>query len=215
MTYIYYGDIKMNEKIDLKKVEKQTYRFTFTDGLYDMTYGSLLIFIAIAPILREILYPSYIIFLILPAPLILILGKRYITIPRIGIVKFNQNRTKSRKKIGLLIAILLPITVVLVVLTFLGVYNIKVGGYIVPVGAGLFVLILLSLIAYIMDYSHFYIYAVSIGLGIPLAELLEPIFREPLDYIISFGISGTLILIYGIITLIKFIKKYPIPKERV
>jgi len=214
MTYIYYGDIKMNEKIDLKKVEKQTYRFTFTDGLYDMTYGSLLIFIAIAPILREILYPSYIIFLILPAPLILILGKRYITIPRIGIVKFNQNRTKSRKKIGLLIAILLPITVVLVVLTFLGVYNIKVGGYIVPVGAGLFVLILLSLIAYIMDYSHFYLYAVSIGLGIPLAELLEPIFREPLDYIISFGISGTLILIYGIITLIKFIKKYPIPKER-
>ena len=93
----------MNEKIDLKKVEKQTYRFTFTDGLYDMAYGCLLVFIAIAPILREILYPSYIIFLILPAPLILILGARFITVPRIGIVKFNQNRTKSRNKIGLLI----------------------------------------------------------------------------------------------------------------
>ena len=213
--HIYYGEMKMTEKIDLKKVEKQTYRFTFTDGLTDMTYGSLLIFIAIAPILREILYPSYIIFMILPAPLILILGKRFITIPRIGIVKFNQNRTKSRNKIGLLIAILLPITVVMVVLTFLGVYNIKVGGYIVPVGAGLFVLILLSLIAYIMDYPHFYLYAISIGLGIPLAALLKPIFGEPLHYIISFGISGTLIFIYGLITLIKFIKKYPTPKEGV
>jgi hypothetical protein len=178
-----------------------------------MTYGSLLIFIAIAPILREILYPSYIIFLILPAPLILILGKIYITIPRIGIVKFNQNRTKSKNKIRLLIAILFPITVVMVVLTFLGVYNIKVGGNIVPIGAGVFALILLSLIAYIMDYPHFYLYAVSIGLGIPLAELLEPIFGEPLDYIFSFGISGTLILIYGIITFVKFIKKYPIPEE--
>jgi 4-amino-4-deoxy-L-arabinose transferase-like glycosyltransferase len=205
----------MNEKIDLKKVEKQTYQFTFTDGLYDMAYGSLLIFIAIAPILREILYPSYIIFLILPASLILILGKRFVTVPRIGIVKFNQNRTKSRNKIGLLIAILFPITVVMVVLTFFGFFNIKVGGYIVPVGAGLFALILLSLIAYIMDYSHFYLYAVSIGLGIPLAELLEPIFGEPLDYIISFGISGILILVYGIITFVKFIKKYPIPKGRV
>lgn len=203
----------MTEKIDLKKVEKQTYRFTFTDGLYDMAYGSLLIFIAIAPILREILYPSYIIFVILPASLILVLGKRFITIPRIGIVKFNQNRTKSINKIRLLIAILVPITVVMVVLTFLGIYNIKVGEYIVPVGAGLFTLILLSLIAYSMDYPHFYLYAVSIGLGIPLAELLEPIFGEPLDYLISFGISGTLILIYGIITLIKFLKKYPIPKE--
>jgi len=205
----------MTEKIDLKKVEKQTYRFTFTDGLYDMTYGSLLICFAIAPILREILYPSYIIFLTIPAPLILILGKIFITIPRIGIVKFNQNRTKSIKKIGLLIAILFPITVVAVVLTFLGVHNIKVGGYIVPVGAGLFALILLSLIAYTMDYPHFYLYAISIGLGIPLAELLEPIFGEPLHYIISFGISGTLILLYGIITLIKFIKKYPTPTEEI
>ena len=212
--HIYYGDMKMPEKIDLKKVEKQTYRFTFTDGLTDMTYGSLLIIIAIAPILREILYPSYIIFLILPPSLIIILGKIFITVPRIGIVKFNQNRTKSRNKIGLLIAILLPITVIMVVLTFLGIYNIKVGGYIVPVGAGLFVLILFSIIAYIMDYPHFYLYAVSIGLGIPLAALIKPIFGEPLHYILSFGISGTLILIYGIITLIKFLKNYPIPKER-
>lgn len=205
--------MKMPEKIDLKKVEKQTYQFTFTDGLYDMAYGSLIFFIAIAPILRDILYPSYIIFLILPAPLILILGKLYITIPRIGIAKFNQNRTKSRNKIGLLIAILFPITVLMVVLTFLGVYNIRVGGYIVPVGAGLFALILLSVIAYIMDYPHFYLYGISIGLGLPLAALLKPIFGEPLHYLISFGISGTLILIYGIITLIKFIKKYPIPEE--
>jgi 4-amino-4-deoxy-L-arabinose transferase-like glycosyltransferase len=203
----------MSEKIDLKKIEKQTYRFTFTDGLYDIAYGSLIFFIAIAPILREILYPSYIIFLVLPAPLILILGKIYITIPRIGIAKFNLSRTKSRNKIGLLIAILFPITVILVVLTFLGVYNIKVGGYIVPVGAGLFALILLSTIAYIMDYPHFYLYAVSIGLGIPLASLLKPIFGDPMHYIISFGISGTLILLYGIITLIKFIKKYPTLKE--
>jgi hypothetical protein len=203
----------MIEKIDLKKVEKQTYQFAFTDGLYDMAYGSLIFFIAIAPILREILYPSYIIFLVLPAPSILILGKIFITIPRIGIVKFNQNRTKSRNKIGLLIAILFPITVVLVVLTYLGIYNIKVGGYIVPIGAGLFVLILLSVIAYVMDYPHFYLYAVSIGLGIPLASLLKPIFGDPMHYLISFGISGPLILIYGIITLIKFIKKYPILKE--
>ena len=205
----------MSEKIDLKKVEKQTYRFTFTDGIYDMAYGSLIFFIAIAPILREILYPSYIIFLILPPSLIILLGTRFITVPRIGIVRFNQKRIKSRKKIGLLIAILFPITVVMVVLTYLGLYNIKVGGYIVPVGAGLFVLILLSLIAYIMDYPHFYLYAVSIGLGIPLATLLKPIFGDPLHYLISFGISGTLILLYGIVTLIKFIKKYPIPHEEI
>ena len=97
----------------------------------------------------------------------------------------------------------------------MGLYNIKVGGYIVPVGAGVFVIVLLSVIAYILDYPHFYIYAVSIGLGQPLAALLKPIFGEPLDYLISFGISGALIFIYGIITLVKFIRKYPVPKAEI
>ena len=113
----------------------------------------------------------------------------------------------------LLFVILFPLTVLMVILTAIGIFNLEIGKYIVPVGASIFALILLSLIAYIMDYPHFYIYAISIGLGIPFAELLESIVGEPLDYIISFGISGTLILIYGLITFTKFIKKYPIPKE--
>lgn len=205
----------MIEKIDLRQVEKQTYRFTFSDGIYDIAYGSLLIFIAIAPILREMIYLGYIFFMILPAPLIILLGKKFISIPRMGIVKFNYNRSKSKNKLMLLIAILFPLTVIIVVLTFIGMFNVKVGGYIVPVGAGLFALLLLSTIAYTLEYPHFYLYAVSIGLGIPLAELMEPIVGEPFDYIISFGTSGTFLCIYGIITLIKFIKKYPIPKEEI
>ena len=205
----------MLEKIDLKNVEKQTYRFTFSDGLYDMAYGSLLLSFAIAPILREMIYLGYIFFMILPATLIILLGKRYISVPRMGIVKFNYNRSQSKNKILLLIAILFPLTVLMVVLTILGMFQVKFGGYFVPVGAGLFALVLLSSIAYILDYPHFYLYAVSIGLGIPLAELIEPIVGEPFDYIISFGISGTLILIYGAMTLIKFIKKFPIPKEEI
>lgn len=114
-----------------------------------------------------------------------------------------------------MIAILFPLTVLMVVLTFLGIYNVAVGGYIVPVGAGLFALILLSSIAYILDYHHFYLYAISIGLGISLAELIEPIVGEPLVNVLSFGISGTLIFIYGTITLIKFIKKNPLPAEEI
>jgi hypothetical protein len=203
----------MIENINLKEIEKQTYRFTFQDGLYDIAYGCLLFFIAIAPILREIIYLWYILFLVLPASLILILGKRYISIPRIGVVKFRLKRTEAKNKIHLLAAILFPITVIMVVLTFLGMFNITLGGYIVPVGAGIFALVLLSVVGYILDYSHFYLYAISIGLGIPLAEILRLIISEPYDYLISFGISGILILIFGLITLVRFIKKYPITSE--
>jgi hypothetical protein len=201
----------MIENIDLHKIEKQTHRLTFEDGLYDMTYGTMLISYAIAPILREIIYLGYIIFMIIPAPLILLLGKRYITIPRIGIVKFRQNKTSAKNKIHLLTAIFVPLTIILVVLTYLGMFNIHVGGYYVPVGAGIFALILLSSIAYIINYPHFYLYAMSIGLGIPLTELIEPLTGEFYNYLISFGISGTLILLYGIFTFTKFIKTYKKP----
>ena len=201
------------EHINLHEIEKQTYRLTFQDGLYDMTYGTLLIIFAIAPILREIIYLWYIVFMIIPAPLILILGKRYITMPRIGIVKFGLERNKAKNKIHLLTAILFPITVIVVILTFIGMFNVRVTGYIVPLGTGLFALVLLSSIAYILNYSHFYLYAISIGLGIPLTELLEPLLGEPYDYLFSFGISGIIILSYGIYTLLKFIKIYTIPNE--
>ncbi|MBN2065627.1 MAG: hypothetical protein JW771_02335, partial [Candidatus Thermoplasmatota archaeon] len=82
----------MVDRLNLKEIEKKAYRFTFNDGLYDMTYGTLLVSIAVAPILREMIYLGYIFFLIVPAPLIILLGKKYITIPRIGIVKFSRTR---------------------------------------------------------------------------------------------------------------------------
>ena len=211
--HIYNRVIQMNEKIDIEKIEKQTYQFTFSDGIYDMAYGTMLIIFAIAPILREIIYLWYILFMIIPAPLIILLGKRYITLPRIGIVKFGEKRDKARNKIHLLTAILFPLTVIVVVLTFIGMFNIKVTGYIVPVGAGIFAIVLLSSIAYILHYSHFYLYGISIGLGIPLSELIEPIVGEPYDYLISFGISGLMILLFGLRTFLRFINMYQIPKE--
>jgi hypothetical protein len=203
----------MVEQLNLKEIEKKAYQFTFKDGLYDMAYGLLLVLVSIAPILREMIYLGYIFFLIFPAPLIIILGKRYVTIPRIGIVKFSQKRTKSQSKILLLIAVLVPLTVLMVILTFLGMFNVTVGGYIVPVGAGLFALILLSLVAYFIDYSHFYLYGISIGLGIPVAEVLEPLLGDLFNYVVCFGISGALIFMYGLLTFITFVQKYPIPNE--
>ena len=205
----------MVDRLNLKEIEMKAYRFTFKDGLYDMTYGTLLVSIAVAPILREMIYLGYIFFLIVPAPLIILLGKKYITIPRIGIVKFSRTRAKSQRKLLLLVVVLVPLTVLMVILTAVGMFNVTVGGYLVPVGAGLFVLLLFSFIAYVIDYSHFYLYAVSIGLGIPVSELVEPLLGEPFDYIVSFGISGALILLYGLINCIKFDQKYPLPKEEI
>lgn len=209
----------MNEKMNLKEIEKKAYRFTFKDGIYDIAYGALLISIAIAPILREIIYLGYIVFLVLPAPLIIILGKKYITTPRIGIAKFNKNRVKTQKRIMLISSILIPLTILLVILTAMGIFpgNIgtMLGGYAIPVGAGIFAIILLSVTAYLIDFPHFYIYGITIGLGIPIADILHKTIGQPLDNLITFGITGIILLIFGIFTMLKFLQQYPIPREEI
>lgn len=207
----------MTEPMNLKEIEKKAYRFTFTDGIYDLTYATLLIMIALAPILRELIGLGYILFLVIPAPLLLLLGIRYISVPRIGLVKFNQHRKTTQKKIAIICIILLPLTVILVLLTaaqiFPGSYGTLLGVYTVPIGGALFAIALLSLIAYFIEFSHLYAYGLAIGLGILISELLYDPVAPPWNSVIAFGISGTLLFIYGIIELVRFIRTYPLPKE--
>ena len=107
----------MTEKMNLKEIEKKAYRFTFQDGIYDIMFGVLLVSFALAPILREVIGLGYILFLVIPAPLILTLGKRYITVPRIGIVKFGLNRQVAHKKLVIISVILVIITLILLMMT--------------------------------------------------------------------------------------------------
>jgi len=209
----------MKENINLKELEKKAYQFTFKDGIYDIAWGALLISIAIAPILREIIYLGYIIFLVLPAPLIIILGKKYITTPRIGIVKFNKTRRKAQKRIKLISSILIPLSILLVILTAIGIFpgnlGAMLGGYAIPVGAGIFAIVFLCGAAYLIDFPHFYIYGIIIGLGIPVADILHNTIGPPLDNLLTFGITGIILLIFGVFTMSQFLQKYPIPKEEI
>jgi len=207
----------MTEPINLKDIEKKAYRFTFNDGIYDLTYATLLIMFALAPILRELIGLGYILFLVLPAPLLFLLGIRYISLPRIGLVKFNQRRKTTQKKLAILCIILVPLTVILVLLTavqiFPGSYGTLLGVYTVPIGAAFFAIAFLSFLAYLLEFSHLYAYGLIIGLGILISELLHDPVAPPWNSVIAFGISGTLLFIYGIIELVRFIRTYPLPKE--
>ena len=209
----------MTEKMNLKEIEKKAYRFTFQDGIYDIMIGILLISFALAPIIREIIGLGYILFLVIPAPLIFTLSKKYITTPRIGIVKFSEKRQTSYKKLVIISIILVIITVILLIMTimkiFPGTFGSLLDGYAVPLIIGISTIIGLGVFAYIKDFPHLWIYGLIIGFGIIIAEVLYKTVGTPLDGIITFGIPGILVLFYGIIILFRFLRKYPLPKEEI
>ena len=79
----------MNQKLDLRKMEKKAWNTYYAqDGLYDILFGIMMVVGAI----RTITDIPWVTLGILAGILVIPLGKRYITTPRIGRVKFGEER---------------------------------------------------------------------------------------------------------------------------
>ena len=214
----------MTESIDLKSLEKKAYRAVFDDGLWDMFIGLLILNLALGPLLNLLFDWSKFLSIIIPslgwnivALLIFILGKKYITTPRVGYVKFGPKRKSKELKLKIFLIILFVFNLILFILPTLGIINYR---QIQPLlinlllGFGIFTFPFF-VIAYFLDYTRLYFYAFSVGIGFFLTDLLTPIVGDPLDSVIVFGVIGVIIVIIGLYFFIYFLKKYPLSKEEV
>ena len=166
----------MTPDINLKALEKKAWKSTFQDGLYDIVFGVLLVSFGIAPIVRQIIGLWYIPIMVLPAPFIFIFGKKFVTVPRIGIVKFGPKRRATHKMTVKIMVIVFIVTLILFLMTitktFPGTLRTILKGYAVPLGIGISAFIGISFYARLKDFQRMYIYAILIGLCIPVAEVL-------------------------------------------
>ncbi len=150
------------------------------------------------------------------ACLIFILGKRYISKPRIGFVKFGQIRKKRNKLLAVFLGINVGLTVIIFIFTLLGIFQLSLPGYMVMLVIGLlFITTPFSFLAYFIQLKRIYLYALLGGFGLFFSELLDPILGAPFNDILVFIPFGGMILIFGIIILIRFLSKYPLTKKGV
>jgi len=207
----------MNEIINLKEIEKRSYGAYFQTGIYDISFAVLILSFAIAPVIRDVIGRFYIPIVIIPASLIIVLGMKYLIVPRLGIVKFSEKRKSAKKKMRIITVLSTATLTALLALTAAGVFPGFIGevlsGVMFMLIIGIILVIFMGFIAYIMDFKNMLYYGLAIGIGIPTSEFLYSVVGAPLDSLITFGTLGSLLLIYGIINLSCFLKKYPIPKE--
>jgi hypothetical protein len=194
----------------LKEIERRAYRSTFEDGIYDIVFGILFLILAWIPVLESAGIPrsyGYVLLLILiPIPW---LGKKFITIPRLGAVEFGEKR-KSRRQYGVLIGIgaiilILPLLIIMFAQGFPGGLTWRTTGIIAAP--------LVAIVVYLMDYPRMYIYAAGLLFCILESEMLLGYVGAPLNFFISFAIPGVAILIFGLKLLLSFVKKYPKPAQ--
>jgi hypothetical protein len=85
----------MSQKINLKEIERKSWTSYFQDGFYDIFMGLLMLGMGLILLFDANDWYIAVIWLGL---LILIIGRRLITIPRVGRVKFGPERRIKQKK---------------------------------------------------------------------------------------------------------------------
>ncbi len=212
----------MTQSLNLKELERRAFRLTYQDGLYDIYLGGMIAsFAAFAFTIfpgNETESLTTLFYFLLGAGLsnlVFWLGKKTITLPRIGLVNFGPVRQKRKKDLMLALAVIVAVQVLVVLLQFSTLRFPAVREWLAPilgqadnsrlmvaVVAVLFVAPGMLLIAYKEDIPRGYYHAVVLALAIFVMILLDQAWWMVL--------GGVLILVPGLVLLVRFLQRYPL-----
>jgi hypothetical protein len=197
----------------LKELERRAYRSTFDDGIYDIQFGLIFLILALIPILQTVGISRFVGYaLLIISPMLLPwLGKRFITIPRMGAVEFGPKR-KSRRRLLLAIgaAVIILMLPLLIMIVGKGIPG-RLGWSIIAMSAAP----VLAIAVYFLDFPRLFVYLALLMFAVFESEILLEYVHSPFNTIISLGIPGAIIFAIGLTLLFKFMKKYPKPAPEV
>ena len=200
----------MEQKINLKQLEKNSAAGIFQTGIVEIGIGLILMVSFLAMLFDDIRY--YIDILFIVPVVFIVLGVKYIANPRMGVVKFARRRVKKSRLMSITITTFLVITVTL---TIFGNTN-TIAEFINPrwIISGIIFFICIA-VAYFQNFDRMYIYAFLLTGAFNLSEEI----RENTWFISENGyaylLASIVLIVIGSVYLIRFLKKYPLPKEGV
>jgi hypothetical protein len=208
---------------DLKEIERKAFRATYQDGLLDICISFVVGSMALMMFMddREDYAWLYLLLAFLGVGIgqfIFWAGKKYITLPRMGQVKFGEMRRKRGKTLTLILAAVVVVQVAIVLLTA-GALAIPAWGatlqelfpgknsmdLLVAALSAVFVGPSMMAVAYFTDFPRGYYIALVMTLGV----FLMVWYWQPL---IQIG-AAVLILIPGLILFVRFLRQYPPVQE--
>ena len=216
----------MSQNINLKALERKAWTSYFQDGLWDIFLGLLLVSSAVNTWLSDTGVPSstriptYMAIMVLGG-LVVWAGKRFITVPRIGRVKFGPARKVRMNKLR----VVLFISVLVIWALFLAGLGIKndwlqrpewwlIGRTSIAAAiVTLNFLVVFSLMAYFMEFKRLYLYGVLFA----LQEVVGVGWREfagvDIGFFIGSAVSAVIVLLIGTVVLVRFLREYPLPAD--
>jgi len=201
----------MAEKMNLAKIEKKIYSSLFNDGTLDILGGLWLLGLWFSILLEDLgfgISEEIMLYTVIPAFVIYFALIFFVTNPKKGVIKLPEKVKRSKTKF-------LTIQVIwLVAALIVGLYF-----SMQPINAGLsndiFVslfwitgsILLCSLAAFYLKIDRFYIYGLLLAIPFPFRIFTKNIFFDIST--IMFFVVSIIILCWGIVILIRFIKNTP------
>jgi len=212
----------MSQDLNLKAIERKAFRSFHQDGLWDIYIGGLMLVLSQMFSIPENGEDelSYIGFTLLGVGIVFAifqLGKKYITTPRMGQVRFGAERQKRKITLGWIMGVYVLVTLGLFLFS-LYVWNVAGSEPVtnVPVSpslervlvaalAALIVGTSMIVISYFREFMRGYYIALLMGCGFFFTLLL--------DKTIPMIIAGALILVPGLVLFIHFLRQHPLPPQ--
>ena len=193
----------MNKKIDLKEIERKAYTSYHQDGVIDITIAGV-VFIFTIMIVSDMPWLGGITGIL--AISFYAGAKKLLTVPRIGYVKFPQQRAQRITAVTVVLGILAFVAGIVAFLqtTSQGTpawLQLLIENYMLTIGAAVAALFLLG--GYAFKTKRIYVYALFTLIMFVAGHFI--IF--PLYYYLT--ALGTLILLIGLTMMIRFVRKYP------
>ena len=210
----------MSQNISLKELERKAWTSYFQDGLWDIYLGLLLLAMAVSALLSDVGFSeswgmTILIGLEVLATLVLWVGKKLITVPRMGRVRFGPKR---KAKLNWVRVVLL-----LSVLVGAGVFVAGLAvrsdrpewlnaAFFLPAAWVVNAIVVFSLGAYFLDFSRLYLIGVLYALAVPLDIMFRKFTDIDLSFL-AFGAPAMVILIIGLVMFARFLRDYPLLPE--
>lgn len=202
----------MSQNIDLKQIERKAYLSYYQDGLLDIFLGLGILIFAIGMATDTATYVGGLLgALIIPS---WAAAKRFVTIPRLGVVKFGPERKIRIEREKRFFRIFLALTLLAGAALLIPLYAKGIPPWLhawlkkfIFAPMGLIGVVGLGFLAYWKQINRYYAYAVLVL----VAVFVRPILNAPApQYLISLGL---IILLSGLAVLLRFLRNYPISAE--
>jgi hypothetical protein len=209
---LYKGVAKVENDKGLKNIEKKVFSSYFNEGLWDI-YGA---FILLGFGLTMVTGWDYLMLAFAGLAVVLLFFRKRIVVPRLGSVKFSLERQTKTKKANLIAIITLTCTALLGMVFFVLFstnnmpewLDVLMKDYFLA-GFGGMLALSIAAAAYVVGVWRYYVYAALTFIAFVVASTLRSNDMESIPIVVA---GGTL-LISGVVILIRFLRKYPIPPQ--